>query len=589
MLFKFYILGERMKQENKIQSYYKKMFLRLVSIPLILIFVISMILVFMQAKNDQEKELDIATKTVVELLEKEMSEYSVSLSHFVLTDNNQILRLAKEYDKAKYEDKYGCLQDMVKLYDMCFVQTSSIIAIDVYCERGIQYGFEHDHIVNLEEAKERVWYQDAQNHCDVVRVNIADADDVRGRQYLIEDKKLLMLSLAINKMNASTDVEMINMCVYSQALDHIRDATLWTQDMQVYLLDQSGNIIVSSGNDYEQDIEEIYKTGTSDNKNIRFSKDILPRTGWKVIAIGDRNANTKAYSNIIWMIIIMVSSLFFLLYIFINRLLFNMVDPINTLSDKMRMVSEGSQLKKCEVNGIYEMELIQTTYNGMIDEIDNLIDQNRKREIEKHEEEMKVLELQLNPHFLSNTLSSIRFMSIVAKFESIQKMTEALMNILNVSFRSSESFHSLQEELVLLESYVYIMTIRYANNFEVNYEIDETIDCEHYSVPKLIMQPFLENAITHGVQELEGMGEITVRIQSMENQIEVTIRDNGTGIPENMIADILAKEPVNGKKIGVANINKRLKLYYGDEYSIQIRSELTQYTEVVFRIPYLEQ
>ncbi len=575
-----------MKQENKIQSYYKKMFLRLVSIPLILVFVISMVLVLIQAQDDQKEELDIASHTVVELLEKEISETSVGLSHFILTDNSRILRLSKEFNDAEYKDKYGYWQEMTRLYDMCFVRTASIIAIDFYCENGAQYGFEHDHILSSDEANSGLWYQDAKNHPDVVRVNIADIDDIRGRQYLIEDKKLLMLSLSVNKINSFTDVDMINMCVYSETLNNIKDAEFWSHNMQVYLLNKNGEIIVSSGADYKSDIQEIHQTGNSSNTGIRFSKDTLPRTGWTVVAIGDRNASTKAYSYIIWMIIILVSSLFLLLYLFMNRLLTNMVEPINKLSDKMKKVSQDSKLEKCEVNGIYEMELIQTTYNGMIDEIDNLIEQNRKREVEKHEEEMKVLELQLNPHFLSNTLSSIRFMSIVAKFESIQKMTESLMNILDVSFRNSDSFHSLQEELVLLESYVYIMTIRYANNFEVYYEIDEAIECKHCPVPKLIMQPFLENAITHGVQSLEKIGQIWVQICSVDNEIEVRIRDNGCGIELGQIQNILAKEPVNGSKIGIANINKRLKLYYGEEYSIKIKSELNQYTEVFFRIPY---
>lgn len=572
-----------MKQKYTIKNYYKRIFWRVASIPLVLIIGSSMIVMLHQYEQEQMQELQNANDTVLGALENEVSEYSVALSNLVVSNSGQVIQLLCDYNQSSGGVQYSYAQELEYMYNIGYVQLSALVATEFYFEDGSKYGFEYDHIVNKDIIEEADWYSESVENPDKVRVNIMDNDLIIGRNAATVFDNLLIFSIFFDSLGAGNTVEMGVMCIESTALEYIDDASEWTQDIYIYLLDSDGNILSASEDIYIEEAQEIYRTNQCSDSSISYVKNSIVRNEWCVITLADDTGTQVVYQNIILMMGGSTCVILLLLYLFLNKLLNDIIDPINQLSETMKNVTRNSKLEKCEVNGIYEIELIENTYNQMVDDIDNLIIMNRRKEEEKHAEEIKVLELQLNPHFLSNTLTSIRFMAIVAKFESIQKMTESLMNILEVSFRNADHFHCLKDELVLVESYIYIMLIRYANNFEVTYDVDEGL--EEYLVPKLIFQPFLENAITHGFDSMEEIGELEVKIKRCREGLSITIRDNGTGIPNENIKDILEKEPQNGKHIGVANINKRLKLYYGENYGIEVSSEEGMYTEMRFIIP----
>ena len=227
------------------------------------------------------------------------------------------------------------------------------------------------------------------------------------------------------------------------------------------------------------------------------------------------------------------------------------------------------------------------SFNRMVRELRASIEENEQVQQKKHQAEVRALQSQINPHFLVNTLNSIRFMAQVSRFDGIRKMAEALIKILSCSFRGSISFYTVREELDVLDSYIYLMKIRYSDGFEVDYSIDET--CMDYKVPRLILQPIVENSIVHGLAEKEDdIGHLTVSLKASGDSLIFTVEDDGRGMTEEEIRQLLTpRERAEGDNtsIGVENVLSRLKLNFGDRYGIRMESLPGKYTKTILTIP----
>ena len=182
-------------------------------------------------------------------------------------------------------------------------------------------------------------------------------------------------------------------------------------------------------------------------------------------------------------------------------------------------------------------------------------------------------------------------MAQVAGYAGIQKMAESLMKIVSCSFRSNISFYTLREELDVLDSYVYLMRIRYADSFEVSYDIAE--DCLDYMLPRLLLQPVVENSITHGFAEMEEeLGQIDVTARRKGEMLCLIVRDNGCGMSQEQIEQILhghAQTVDDNTSIGLKNVLARIRLNFGGKAQMEITSEPQKYTQTVIRLPWKEE
>lgn len=228
-----------------------------------------------------------------------------------------------------------------------------------------------------------------------------------------------------------------------------------------------------------------------------------------------------------------------------------------------------------------------TSFNEMVLSIRNMLRVTEETLEKKHEAEIQALQSQINPHFIVNTLNSIRFMAQVAKFDGIRKMAEALVSIVSCSFRSNVSFYTVREELEMLETYVYLMRIRYSNGFEVRYDVEP--ECLEYRLPRLTLQPILENAITHGFDELtEELGQIEVSVYRREGFLCLSVWDNGRGMtPEeiNLVLGERRRKKDDNTSIGLENVQARVKLNFGESARLEIESDPGAFTRVTLRLP----
>ncbi len=205
---------------------------------------------------------------------------------------------------------------------------------------------------------------------------------------------------------------------------------------------------------------------------------------------------------------------------------------------------------------------------------------------QQREAEFKVLAGQINPHFLYNTLETIRMKARVNHQPEIEDLVKMLAKILRKNIRASGQEVTIRGEVELVESYLKIQKYRFEDRIEYQIQVDQ--DVEDFMVLPLILQPIVENSIIHGLETKEGTGHILIRIQRVEGVILITIQDDGVGIPEERLAQLrqeLNRRNLDRPHIGVCNVHQRLRLRYGEEAGLAITSLEGQMTRVVMRIP----
>ena len=229
------------------------------------------------------------------------------------------------------------------------------------------------------------------------------------------------------------------------------------------------------------------------------------------------------------------------------------------------------------------MKELCSHFNIMVDRIGALIAENNEKQKKLTKTEIAVLQAQINPHFLYNTLNSIRWLALINNQDQIKNMVDCLSNLLIHAFRVEEDYITLKEEYDLLISYVSIMKIRY-KTFELRFEADEAACRCH--VLKFTLQPFVENSILHGFQGINYMGIITIRAVLRENRLVIRIEDNGTGMSgENQALLTSPDTEEKSRGVGIANVQKRIQLHFGPEYGVSICDGMEKGAAVEITLP----
>ncbi|HEY4390147.1 MAG TPA: sensor histidine kinase [Paenibacillus sp.] len=274
-----------------------------------------------------------------------------------------------------------------------------------------------------------------------------------------------------------------------------------------------------------------------------------------------------------------------LLYIVVILLLFAFVSsfylsnlitrPIKRLMKNMTLVEQGKFDNLPDVKSNDEIGLLSVRFEHMSAELKQLVERIYQEQEEKAEAEIRALQAQINPHFLYNTLNSLKWIASMQRSDKIVEMTEALISILRYSSKNESRLVPIREELDHIEHYFTIQKVRYFNKIMVVYEIDEAL--VDYSILKLSIQPIVENTIFHGIANLDGEGIITISVApSGEHDIAVTVSDNGKGMDEETAArlrqQLIGMETGVGG-IGVSNVHSRIRRVFGVGYGISFHSE----------------
>lgn len=302
-------------------------------------------------------------------------------------------------------------------------------------------------------------------------------------------------------------------------------------------------------------------------------------------------ADIRTLSRFIFVLCISILPIFLLLA---NKLYKELIQPIYILSDKMQQIEKGEIGTEVKSERTDEFGYVFTSFNRMSKQLEYLVNCVYKEQIALKNAELKALRAQINPHFLYNTLEMINWKARISGETDISEMIEALSGILEVNIdRREEHVLTIRQEIEYIKNYIFLIQKRFGDRVKFQFEVqDYLLD---YKIPKLILQPIVENAITHGI-EMVGHGIISINISEVEEGLYITIKDNGRGITEEKLLSIkeklekLEKLEIDNKEgirghIGIINVQKRIKLLYGETYGLKIESVLNEGTCIQIVLP----
>lgn len=315
----------------------------------------------------------------------------------------------------------------------------------------------------------------------------------------------------------------------------------------------------------------------------------LDSCNWKIVGVSFNDEITQAVKSQV--VVGLIFALFFsafmsaVIYFLLSR---TVTRPVRRLVASMQKFEKQAETfeYKADMSNVAEFQTLSTSFEHMVLMIQSLVEKVHNEEIVLRKTELKALQAQINPHFLYNTLDSIQWMCEQDNSKDAVKMVGALAKLFRISISHGNEFIAISDELKHAESYLIIQSYRYKNQFTYSFDVDKSVlDC---MCNKITIQPFIENAIYHGLDRMVDEGEIKIIVERRGKDIAIIVKDNGLGMTEEQCKAVLQKGRSDSKGIGVKNVDDRLKIYFGEEYGITIDSELDVGTTVTIKIPKIE-
>lgn len=371
---------------------------------------------------------------------------------------------------------------------------------------------------------------------------------------------------------------------------------------EIYLLDENGQMIYSSLTMSEKTLlqkeEFLFKLIRENTKNF-FEMKIGSRkklviqkksadTGWRLIQVKSIEEIKKQRTVITNTTLLLLGSTIFLCLWFSLFLSENFTRPIKVLVCNVKEIAKGNFVQPYQLKNKDEINELGKNIEKMARDIQRLLEESLDKEKQKREVEIRMLQSQINPHFLYNTLNSIKWMATMQGSEGIREMVSCLGRLLQEVTEGVNEKTTIAEELRILEDYVYIQRIRYKGKVDFKTVIPNE-QILGYSIIKFILQPLVENAIFHGIEPKDGTGEIILSFIEEGPQIKIEVWDNGVGMTDEQIRKMTesgAPQNIRGfYRIGIRNVIQRVKLIYGEEYGLSFESKLGEFTRVTLIFP----
>ncbi|WP_459479915.1 cache domain-containing sensor histidine kinase [Clostridium saccharoperbutylacetonicum] len=484
---------------------------------------------------------------------------------------------------------YPVLRNYLKYY-------RELSSITVYVDNDTILG--NTEILRVsDKVRNEDWYKKAVSNSGKIAWRYT-TDEFTGREYLslirsIKDNNGVLVGVLVININPSI----------------LNDLISTEPDNNMILLDGE---VISLKNSYQIDKKQLLKYNTQSNEinvlktkfNDKDSYLILNsfkiektlENNFKVVTVLPIAQITDQTNKVIINSIIAITATIILAIIMIIYFSKNISNRIDLLRREMHRVVNGDFYIMTKIDGNDEIGQLYDDLNIMVESINKLINEVYLGEIQKEqlklrqkEAEFKMLANQINPHFLYNTLETIRMKAFCNGDKEIADIVKKLGKIMRRNLEVSGKEVTLKSELELIEGYLQIQSMRFEGMVSYEMNIEDNIDTESYKILPLLLQPVVENAFIHGLEEKRNKGTIIINIFIKEKLLIVEICDDGVGIKLERLQEINKKldcfEENNGKSIGLMNVNQRIKMYYGGEYGMKIESEFGKGTIVTLFLP----
>lgn len=514
--------------------------------------------------------------------------YSVEREIYRMTDllNETYYQSMKGYDYQS--ETFGQIMNLVYQHEK-----DKVSRIDLYDEEGrCIWGSSKTDVVNVTETD---WFQDTITHIESAHFG----------SYCLQNSdsgviRVIPVSRSVELTTGGESYEGVLVFYFPvQDLDAALESYGSTAKEYCYLLDGEDEILYHP---YQKKLEcgiseeWSYEYLDSENSymNIRNRQGVwmlgthkIGYTGWKLVMVSSLSSVQKENMKI-YQLIFSFLCLAGILMLGVDVILIQKITkPVSRLHQAIQSFGVGKLDVRVDETGIGEISSLEQGFNQMAGEIQELMDRSISQEQEKRHMERRLLQAQISPHFLYNTLDSIIWMIQGKQYEGAGKMVSLLARFFRVALSKGKDIIPLRQEVEHATSYLSIQNIRFQDKFDFELNIDESL--MEYLCPKITIQPILENAIYHGVENMFGDGEIILSIQEHGEDICIEVSDNGEGMTEEQVEKILhhdiRKTSGKGSGVGVYNVDSRIKLLYGENYGISIQSELDEGTTVKILLP----
>ena len=331
-----------------------------------------------------------------------------------------------------------------------------------------------------------------------------------------------------------------------------------------------------------------YSEGKNEYTAVHIHSD---STGWTTVGVIPLRYINKDLAGIQYLTVIIIV-LTIIIGVTVSVIIAqSLILPLENTVNALEKFSRGDFAVRLKENRCDEIGKLNRIFNKAIKEINELMQKVTQSEILNKEMEFKTLQSQMNPHFLYNTLDTINWLAFKEKQTEICNLVAAISSLIRASISNKKSIITIEQELDYVKNYIYIQHIRYKDRFDTIYDIDESLLKQ--AVPKLIIQPIVENAIIHGIENSKNKNLLYISVKCENECIIIIVKDTGIGMTDEKVSELL-KEPLNAEgdeqkahtNLGLYAVHKRIQLMYGDLYGLTVHSQAGEGTTVTLHIPF---
>lgn len=452
----------------------------------------------------------------------------------------------------------------------------------------------NSYINSYVDISQLAWYKEAVENKDSICLSSAHV------QHVISGERpwVITLSRYIPDQTGKKEGGVLFVDLNYSAIRNLCDDSSVGKKGYIFIIDKEGNIVYHPQqqqlyNELQtENIEEVMnctsdylELGKGDSKKL-YTVSRSEKTGWTVVSCSYTSELLKRSNQAQELYMLMAVILVAVALIISSIVSKGITRPIHKLQSSMALIQEGDfQAGNVEVDSRNEIGSLTETFNVMTQKIQELMVQIIEEQQAKRKSELKALQSQINPHFLYNTLDSIIWMAEEGKNEEVVVMTASLAKLFRQIISNEEEEISIFQEVEYCRNYLIIQKMRYKDKLE--FEIDLAPDIKGDKIIKMVLQPLIENAIYHGLKYKESKGMLVLKGYGQGDDIIFEIRDNGVGMDQETMKHIFERHKVNYRSngVGVYNVERRIKLSYGQEYGISYKSKLGEGTVATMRIP----
>lgn len=366
---------------------------------------------------------------------------------------------------------------------------------------------------------------------------------------------------------------------------------IWMQPLMDRPILSAGTLAENAKEDYSLVSKKVLEGSTElehlqSEKKVFFSvyQDKYNLGAYSLMPRALLNKNQKVLTENLLLITLIMLAVVSISFYFASRTLSR---PLEDMTRTVKRIQSGETQLRMENLKEDEVGELGKSFNNMLDQIEGLIAKEYENKLLLNRAEYQALQAQINPHFLYNTLDTMSSIAEIQNCSQVSALCQSLANIFRYSLNMKEPFSTVAQEMVHLKNYIYVMNVRMQNQVRYEFSIDDEVLQD--SLPRISVQPLVENAVNHGLRNHKGEKVVRVTAETQGDCLVILVEDNGVGMTKERVQELYKEESQEtedkSRSIGILNIHRRMKLLYGEPYGLVIESEPDKGTRVYLRIP----